>query len=180
MQPARVQGGLSQHGVRRPRLSFGWHYLSNATCLIRPHLLHSTFIVSRITILCQINSPRFKKTLVRQVALDKWFPLNHERFGVTHPETLGWLQLREFGSDEHEPLLCHHAPTSLCIWFSCMRVNNTNTKRKHTKWPLTCVEGKRCGSCRPRDPDVAERSRSLRARGRLHVQPWAQPAIVPW
>ena len=31
----------------------GWHYLSNTTCLIRPHLLYALFVVSMITIICQ-------------------------------------------------------------------------------------------------------------------------------
>ena len=30
----------------------GWHYLSNATCLIRHHLLHVLFVASRIIIIC--------------------------------------------------------------------------------------------------------------------------------
>ena len=33
---------------------FGWHYLSNATCLMRPRLLYALCIVSRINILCYI------------------------------------------------------------------------------------------------------------------------------
>ena len=39
------------------------HYLSNATCLIRPRLV----------------SPLSKRTCVRQVVLDKWFPLSGAR-----------------------------------------------------------------------------------------------------
>ena len=35
-----------------PCPSFGWHYLSNATCLIWPCLLYACFVVSRITIIC--------------------------------------------------------------------------------------------------------------------------------
>ena len=31
----------------------GWHYVSNATCLIRPHLCYALFTVSMITITCQ-------------------------------------------------------------------------------------------------------------------------------
>ena len=31
---------------------FGRHYLSNATCLIRPHLFFACFVASRITITC--------------------------------------------------------------------------------------------------------------------------------
>ena len=60
---------------RRRRATLGWHYLSNATCMIQAsfvlcvcfrvkghhHLLH--------------GSPLLKKSWVRQVALDKWFPL---------------------------------------------------------------------------------------------------------
>ena len=36
--------------------SFGWHYLSNATCQIRPHLFYTLFVVSRITIICNMIS----------------------------------------------------------------------------------------------------------------------------
>ena len=32
-----------------------WHYLSNATCLIRPHLLYVFFVVSRIIIIRYIT-----------------------------------------------------------------------------------------------------------------------------
>ena len=31
----------------------GRHYLSNATCLIRPHLFYALFMVSRITTICK-------------------------------------------------------------------------------------------------------------------------------
>ena len=34
--------------------SFGWHYLSNAACLMRPHLFNACFVVPRITIICYI------------------------------------------------------------------------------------------------------------------------------
>ena len=33
-------------------IHLGWHYLSNATCLIQPHLFYACFVVSRITTLC--------------------------------------------------------------------------------------------------------------------------------
>ena len=29
----------------------GWHYLSNATCLVRPRLFYACFVVSRTTII---------------------------------------------------------------------------------------------------------------------------------
>ena len=32
----------------------GRHYLSNATCLIRPHSFYALFVESRIAIICQI------------------------------------------------------------------------------------------------------------------------------
>ena len=54
---------------------FGRHYLSKAACLMRPQLFHACFVVSRITMTCDNHSPRLKKTCVRQVVLDKWFPL---------------------------------------------------------------------------------------------------------
>ena len=44
----------------------GWHYLSNATCLMRPRLFYVRFVVSRITILCYIV-----RHVWRQPALDK-------------------------------------------------------------------------------------------------------------
>ena len=36
------------------RLCAGLHYLSNATCLIRPHLFYAYFVVSMITVICFI------------------------------------------------------------------------------------------------------------------------------
>ena len=36
-------------------MSLGWHYLSNATCLIRPRMFYMCFfVVSRITIICHM------------------------------------------------------------------------------------------------------------------------------
>ena len=47
-------------------------YLSNATCLMRPHLCYVFFVVSRIIIMCYtIRPPVLKKSCVRQVVLDK-------------------------------------------------------------------------------------------------------------
>ena len=51
----------------------GWHYLSNVTCLIRPHFFYALFIAS---------SSFLKKVCVRQVGLDRWFPL---KYGCSHP-----------------------------------------------------------------------------------------------
>ena len=35
--------------------AIGWHYLSNTTCLMRPHLFDVCFVVSRIIILCETS-----------------------------------------------------------------------------------------------------------------------------
>ena len=55
--------------------STGWHYSSNATCLIQPHMFYALFIVQRITMVCLTYSSLLKNTSVRQVVLDTWFPL---------------------------------------------------------------------------------------------------------
>ena len=31
---------------------FGWHYVSNATCPMRPRLFYTFFVVSRMTMIC--------------------------------------------------------------------------------------------------------------------------------
>ena len=56
------------HGDRTPHL--GWHYLSNATCLIRPHLFCVFRRVKDHHTLPEY-SPLLKNTCVRQVVLDK-------------------------------------------------------------------------------------------------------------
>ena len=38
--------------VVRARLRTGWHYLSNATCLMRPRSSSVLFVVSRTTMTC--------------------------------------------------------------------------------------------------------------------------------
>ena len=40
---------------------FGRHYLSNATCLVRPRLLYACFVVSRTTIACYIVDATFDR-----------------------------------------------------------------------------------------------------------------------
>ena len=52
----------------------GWHYLSNATCLIRPRLFYVLFVVSRIALICYIIR-YFWRNCVRQVVSDKWLTL---------------------------------------------------------------------------------------------------------
>ena len=39
-------------GLVQAVVPFGRHYLSNATCLIRPHLFYAFFVVSTITMHC--------------------------------------------------------------------------------------------------------------------------------
>ena len=54
----------------------GWHYLSNATCLLRPHPLYALLTVSRITPSVATLFAALGETHVRQVVLDKWLPLS--------------------------------------------------------------------------------------------------------
>ena len=46
--------------------SFGWHYLSNPTCLMRTRLFYVLFVVSRIIMVCQSL-----RHFLRKAALDK-------------------------------------------------------------------------------------------------------------
>ena len=57
-----IVGRLQRHGRAQVRQRFrvallGWHYLSNATCLMRPRLFYALCIVSKITIICQFARP---------------------------------------------------------------------------------------------------------------------------
>ena len=61
-----------RHERARSQSCFGWHYLSNATCLMRPRLFYARFLVSRGTIICYIIRHLLKKACVRQVVFDKW------------------------------------------------------------------------------------------------------------
>ena len=56
--------------VKRLNCMFGWNYLSNATCLIRPHLFYVCFVASRTTTICYITRHRLRKTCVRHIRLD--------------------------------------------------------------------------------------------------------------
>ena len=51
----------------RDRAAFGWHYMSTATCLIRPHLFYALFRRAKDRDDMLHSSPRLKKTCVRQV-----------------------------------------------------------------------------------------------------------------
>ena len=53
---------------------FGWHCLSNATCLM-PHLFSTVLLVLHGELKLLHHSPDLKKACVRQAALDKRFPL---------------------------------------------------------------------------------------------------------
>ena len=53
-QPGQTasQAGQAGHTASQPaRPAFGWHYLSNATCLVRPHAFYMLFTVSKTTII---------------------------------------------------------------------------------------------------------------------------------
>ena len=63
---AKERNFWSEPRRRKSLIHIRWHYLSNATCLIRPHLFYVCFAVPRITIICYIAC-RFR----RKPALDK-------------------------------------------------------------------------------------------------------------
>ena len=52
----------------------GWHYLSNAACLMRPRL-YALFIVTKNKHDLPNHSPRLKKPCVIRVVIHKWFHL---------------------------------------------------------------------------------------------------------
>ena len=85
----RVHGEIrlpdASHG--RVAAGFGWHYLSNATlsnaasfvlCVFRRVKDHHNLLHS---------SPLWEKTCVRQVVLDKWFPLTAQAGTSAFSET---------------------------------------------------------------------------------------------
>ena len=60
--------------TERVGVVLGWHFLPNATCLLRPHLSYALSAKDHHDLLH--SSLLLKRTCVRQVVLDKWFPLN--------------------------------------------------------------------------------------------------------
>ena len=46
------------------KAAFGWHYLSNATRLMRPRLFYACFVVSRTTTICYIIRHFWRKTVL--------------------------------------------------------------------------------------------------------------------
>ena len=75
-QGQRPHAPVGPHvGARKLRVGhLGWRYASNATCLTLPHLLYVRFRRVKDHDLLPY-SPRLKKSRVRQVVLDKRFPL---------------------------------------------------------------------------------------------------------
>ena len=83
-----VLGLASAAASNRPTGNcLGWHYLSNAPCLIQPHSFHACFVVSSIVINCYstLLATSEERTCVRRVVLDKWFPLILFRFVQAWP-----------------------------------------------------------------------------------------------
>ena len=66
---------LEPHARKGEQL--GWHYLSKATCLIRPRSLVMRASSCQGYHNCYIRRHFCRKTCVRQVVLDKWFPLSN-------------------------------------------------------------------------------------------------------
>ena len=79
----RVPGaarGFCAHASAAPRRELGRHCLSNATCLIWPHLFYACFVV-RVNDPHHLlyDSPLLKKACDRRVVSDKWLLLRKER-----------------------------------------------------------------------------------------------------
>ena len=73
-------------GHRRGVACLGWHYLSNATCPIRPHSLFMRCLHSQGSPSFATLFTAFEETSVRQVVLDKWLPLSADGREVAKPE----------------------------------------------------------------------------------------------
>ena len=79
--------GLDVGRREAPGLSsghLGWHYLSNATCLMRSHFFSSLrhYLSNAANWTWYIINPLLKKTCLRQVALHEWFPLSSARISL--------------------------------------------------------------------------------------------------
>ena len=66
---------FGRSGWKQAAALIAWHYLSNATCLIQASLVLCA--LRRVKHHCTLlhSSPLLKKTFVRRVVIDKWFPL---------------------------------------------------------------------------------------------------------
>ena len=64
----------------------GWHYLSNAICLMRPRSFYALFRCVNDHHNLLHYSQRLKNTCVRRVVLDKWFPLKLTETHWNSPE----------------------------------------------------------------------------------------------
>ena len=53
LRSRRRSPAAAAHVFQHPFPNIGWHYLSNATCPIRPRLFHALFVVPRTIIICQ-------------------------------------------------------------------------------------------------------------------------------
>ena len=51
---SRAVWDVRARGYGELRIDVGWNYLSDATCLMRPHLFCACFVVSRVTMICYI------------------------------------------------------------------------------------------------------------------------------
>ena len=72
--------------LRRPPGLLGWHYLSNAICLNTASVCSCAVYSVKDHRTLRIYSALLKETCVRQVVLDKWFPLNSSN----SPHRVGW------------------------------------------------------------------------------------------
>ena len=110
--PLRLSQRPAVLGPVRSRPVFGWHwhYVSNTTCPTRPRLFYALFIVSRIILICTNSLSLLKNPCVKQVVLDKSFPLTqaapppvrsaHQR--SPHVMIQWWVARRERTTGQHD------------------------------------------------------------------------------
>ena len=100
--------------------ALGRHYLSNVTCLMRPHLF---CVLRRVRGHPNLphRSPLLKKTSVRRVVFDKWCPLRLSRAGGRYTRSALLISTREIsnrGSNIQEPLLAFASKCPLKVQIS--------------------------------------------------------------
>ena len=131
----------------------GWHYLSNATRLMRPRLFYAS--VRRVKDHRNLlhDSQLLKNNCIRQVVLDKWFPLNHSPclknkcvrqvvLDKWFPLTYATAHTLHTTSQEQQ---IRKAAAVLCVCKSQVEEASNRQVVLHKRSPLKYVRGRRHG-----------------------------------
>ena len=115
----------------------GWHYLSNATRLIRPHLFSTALLVSYGELKVLHDSSVLKNMRVGQVALDKWLPLSTGGGSPSCPLPLG-TRARQKPARAPGPRgvlhSCHILPFQPILWNKYFPSELANTAKHSPKF----------------------------------------------